>query len=140
MEIKTAYCPKERVQISFPKIGRTKQADADKSNINLIMKKFLKTGIINFTNKNEGSYGFANSETFHESLEIIRKSQEMFAELPSKLRNKFNHDPGEFLDFVQDENNADQLFELGLSDYPINNFNQEIETEPQPVPAKPSDA
>ena len=37
--IHTAYSPKERVQISFPKIGRTKQADAEKSDINDNIRK-----------------------------------------------------------------------------------------------------
>jgi len=130
--IHTAYSPKERVQISFPKIGRTKQADAEKSDINNIMKKFLKTGVMTFTNKNEPQYGFANSETFHESLEIIRKSEEMFQELPSKLRQKFNHDPGEFLDFVSNEENRDKLYDLGLSNSPIyTDYQEEVETEPQ---------
>ena len=54
----------------------------------------------------------------------------MFAELPSSLRTKFENKIGNFLNFVQDENNLEEMQELGLA-----NKNQ-IKTESKP--AKPS--
>lgn len=126
----TAYSPKERVPISFAKTGRTKQQDADKTNINLIMKKFLKTGVIDFTNKHEASYGFATSDSFQESLQIIQTATEMFDDLPSQLRTKFNHDPATFLDYVQNPDNQDTLYELGLADFPLEN------NQPSPPPTE----
>lgn len=115
----SAYSPKKRIPIKFAKTGRTKQQHADKTNINLIMKKFLKTGIIDFTNKHEQQYGFATSDSFQESLQIIQTANEMFADLPSQLRIKFNHNPADFLDYVQDPKNEDTLFDLGLADFPL---------------------
>ena len=43
----------------------------------------------------------------------------MFEELPSQIRKKFNNDPAQFLDFVQNENNKDALYEMGLALAPI---------------------
>ena len=52
----------------------------------------------------------------------------MFAELPSQARTKFNNNPATFLDFVQDPEKQNQLYELGLSDFPLES----------PTPDKPA--
>jgi len=40
----------------------------------------------------------------------------MFNDLPSSIRSRFGNDPAAFLDFVQDENNADEMVKLGLTE------------------------
>lgn len=116
-KFKEAYKPKQRVQISFGKHSMTKQSHAKEADINYIVKKYHKTGILEHWRKNEPEYGFANSETFHESMNIITKAQNMFDELPSNAREYFNHSPANFLDFVNDpETNISKMRELGLAE------------------------
>lgn len=98
--------------------GRTKQDMKDECDINRIMARFQKTGAVSHVKEYGGQYGFAPAVTFHESVEIVRKAQEMFDDLPSKLRKKFDNDPEKFLAFVQDEKNADEMLELGLRERP----------------------
>jgi len=112
----TFKAPEEQ---SRPKVitgpGLTKQSMAKDTDINLIMAKYQKTGLVNFVNENQGEYMEAPDMDFHEAIEYIAKSKELFDEMPSTLRKKFNNDPGEFLDFVHDENNADEMVSLGLA-------------------------
>lgn len=131
MQFATAYSKKPKnYGISFPKEeGRTKQAHKDESDINNIMRKFTKTGIIEHSNNHSADYGFATSDDLHSSLLIVKKAEQMFAALPSAARNKFKNDPGEFLDFVQNEENKDKLFDLGLSDKPYIQPKSEEDTQ-----------
>ena len=58
----------------------------------------------------------------------------MFEDLPSKARTEFNNDPGTFLDFVQDPENKDKLYDLGLSEYPTTM----VDTLPEKKPVEPT--
>lgn len=44
----------------------------------------------------------------------IVQAQDMFMSLPSKIRNRFGNDPSQFLDFVSDPLNKDEMRSLGL--------------------------
>jgi phage internal scaffolding protein len=118
MQYITAYQPKERHRINFGKKSRTKQAHAKEADINYIMRKYLKTGLIEHSRKHQPDYGFATSEDFHTSMNIITKANSMFEELPSQIRSKFENKPDQFLDFVHDENNLPEMIKMGLAKEP----------------------
>lgn len=129
MEIRTAYGEHYPVRIDCGLISRTKQAHKEECDINNIMAKYIKTGLIEHAKKHQGEYGFATSTDFKESIDIINKAQKMFDELPAKARKKFENDPAEFLDFVQDPENEDQLYDLGLSLFPSEGEIRETQPE-----------
>ncbi len=106
--------PRKRQQISFPKKGRTKQSFKDECDINQIMAKYQKTGAMAHINQHGGNYAFATSLDFSEAMRLVTQAQDMFDGLPSSIRNRFANDPAQFLDFVQDANNIDEMAELGL--------------------------
>lgn len=104
-----------RIQITFPKDeGRTKQSMRDECDINKIMAKYQKTGAIAHVNKHSADYGFATGDDFATAMLTCTKAQEMFDDLPSKIRNRFANDPEQFLNFVQDEDNKKEGQDLGL--------------------------
>jgi len=111
--------------------GLTKSDMKQESDINFIMSKYQKTGLVSFVNENQAEYMEAPEMDFHEAMEYLAKSNELFGEMPSSLRKRFNNDPGEFLDFVHDENNADEMVKLGLA---------KRVTEPTPSPAAKQEA
>ncbi len=113
--IRHAYGPKQRQQIHFPEQGRTKQAMQAECDINNIMAKFQKTGVIDFVNKHSPQFGDATGIEFQDAMEKVAKSREMFAELPSKVRKRFDNDPAQFLDFVNDPENEAEARVLGLT-------------------------
>jgi len=95
--------------------SKTKQSMKDECDINLIMARYVKTGAIDHVNKHGINYGFATSMDFAQSMQTVTSAQQMFDELPAKIRNKFSNDPGQFLDFVQDDANRDEMATMGLA-------------------------
>ena len=76
--IRSAYSARERVYA--PKGGKsaTKQSFKDECDINKIMAKYQKTGLVTHLAKNEARYGFATSHDFRESLELVREAEALF--------------------------------------------------------------
>jgi len=94
--------------------GKTKSNMKDASDINLIMARYKKTGLINFVDKRQAEYMQSNPVDFHEAMNLIAESNSLFADMPAYLRKRFNNDPGEFLKFVQEEENRPEMIDLGL--------------------------
>lgn len=93
----------------------TKQSMRDECNINNIMARYQRTGTVAHLNRFGPMYGFAPAVDFRDALEMIRKGQEMFSELPATVRKRFNNSAHEFLAFVQDQRNLSEMRELGLA-------------------------
>lgn len=51
---------------------------------------------------------------FQASLKLVKRVQEAFASLPSKVRNRFENDPARFLAFCSDPANGPELVALGI--------------------------
>lgn len=115
----------------------TKQSFKDDCDINLIMAKFTKTGVMDNIRDIEPEYGFASSDDFRESMEIVSKANSMFESLPSNIRNKFKNEPATFLDFVQDEKNLEEMQEMGLA---LRNKNEKAQPDLQPSTETPGGA
>jgi len=95
--------------------GVTKQADLRDADINLIFKRFEKTGQLPDLILKNGHYGdFSSVPDYQESLEIVRNAQNQFDALDVNLRNRFENDPAKFLEFVSNPANADELEKMGL--------------------------
>lgn len=106
---------KLRIQQSFdPEEGRTKQSHKDECDINQIMSRFQRTGAITHFNQHSAHYEDLTGFDYTEAMQQVAAAQSMFNELPSSLRDRFQHDPANFLDFVQDPANTHEMAELGL--------------------------
>ena len=66
-------------------------------------------------------------------MNIVTRAQQMFEELPSKIRNKFKNDPSAFLDFVADPLNRPEMDEMGLTE-------AKVPPEPAPLSGPPTEA
>jgi phage internal scaffolding protein len=104
-----------RSQIDFGEDkGRTRQSFKDECDIHQILGKFRQTGFIEHQARSLAEYGFADSITLHEAMNLQQKAYDMFMQLPSVVRKRFDNDPGAFLDFAQDPDNVQEMRELGL--------------------------
>jgi len=116
--IKSAYSPTEEVALKFPDeeypYGKTKQSFADDADINNIMARYQSTGMIDYVKENAPHYGDVTGLEFQACMDKIIEASEMFDALPAQLRKRFNNEPAEFLDFVQDDKNRDEAITLGL--------------------------
>lgn len=109
--------PRLRVKTSFDAEKRptlTQQHMAAACDINNIVAKYQRTGAIDHFAKHGASYGFVPAVDFHEAMEIVRHGNQVFADLPSSLRERFGHDPAAFLEFVQNPDNKAEMAALGL--------------------------
>ena len=114
MEIRKPLQYHGAVQVDAGGESRTKQSFKKECDINVIMAKYQKTGAITHFNKHQQNYGMADGQTFQEAMNLVCEAQEMFNELPSSIRSRFGNDPAAFLDFVQNEENADEMARMGL--------------------------
>jgi len=123
---------RNRVQFYSEQPSRTHQSMKDECDINRIMLKWQKTGVIEHANTYEGSYGDFSAITgdYHEHMNIVLAANEMFETLPSTVRKKFQNDPGQFLDFVSDDSNREEMISLGLLDAPLDT--SELFEDPTP--------
>lgn len=117
MEFVTAYGPKRKVVIdASDKFGPgAKQSFREECDINNIMRKYQKTGALTWLAKHEPTFGDFTGFDFMEAQMIVAKAKEMFADLPSSVRERFAHDPAKFLEFMEDPANVDEAVKLGLA-------------------------
>lgn len=94
--------------------GHTRQAHKDECDINRIMDRFQKSGLLSHVNQFQGEYGEFIEMDFHEAMNTILEAKDMFETVPSDIREKFNNDPGKFLEYVTNPENVDGMRELGL--------------------------
>jgi len=119
-----------------PSEGMTKQSFRDECNINKIMAKFQRTGLLNHYAKHAPQYMDIPAIDYADALNIIAEAESMFEELPSTVRAKFENDPEKFLEFVQDPENLEEMREMGLANPTI----PLSDSEPDKPPKKPASA
>ena len=106
---------RERVQKTFTKPSMTKQSFQDESNVNNIMAKYLQTGLLDHVNQHQGNYGdFINAPDYHTAMNRITAADQAFQTIPSDIRKRFANSATEFLEFVQNPDNEEEMRELGL--------------------------
>lgn len=109
-----------------PEPSLTRAEFAADCDINNILKKYQRTGAINHFAKYSPQYGDFTPLDLQQAHAVIIQSREMFAALPSSIRDLVRTPEG-FLEFVQDPKNKDKMAELGL-----------IQSEAPLIPVPPS--
>lgn len=112
--ILSAYAPKIKLVTTFSTPGRTKQSFKAECDINNIMARFLKSGVLEFTQKNEPRYGDVTGIEYNDAMITVASAKTLFNELPAALRARFENEPARFLDFVNDDRNLEEAREMGL--------------------------
>jgi len=140
MKFSTAYSEKNRVQFdqSIPdpitgelQTSRTKQSFAEESEINNILARYEKTGVIEHV-KNHGGYAdMPSGLDYHEALQMTIDAQTAFEDLPAQIRREFDNDPYKFLEFVENSDNVERMAELGLIELDPDTSEAEVNTAPR---------
>lgn len=128
LKLKSFYRPHKRVQqkgelvnphtgeVTYPP-SMTKQEFKAECDINNIIKAYSTTGMLKHVSANAamGSYeDLPDSLDFQESLAQVELARQAFMTLPSKLRDRFQQDPVQFLEYMNDPANLGEMAELGL--------------------------
>lgn len=108
------YSPRPDTRTKISSSSLTKQVFKKECDINYIVKQYQQAGVISHLNTQAPQYGFAPSEDFRASIQLVQDANELFASLPSELRSKFQGDPVKFLEFCEDPSNRSEMASLGL--------------------------
>lgn len=103
-----------RLSISEWGDSLTKQSFKDECDVNKLLKRYVKTGALSHFAKHGGEYMNVTPVDFQEAMNTVITAQALFDDLPAEIRGRFQNDPAQFLGFVQDPANADELLEMGL--------------------------
>jgi hypothetical protein len=95
--------------------GLTEQAHKEQCDINLILKDYTRTGLIKHAKQNAGRYDDFTSVDYEKAQNTVAQVKSLFEGLPSSIRLEFNHNPSEFLNYMQNPDNADLLAKRGIS-------------------------
>lgn len=94
--------------------GLTEQAHKNETDMNYILKDYVKTGLIKHAKENEGKYDDIAMQDFQDAMFVVAQANSMFEELPGEIRKRFQNDPAQFLGFVQNPDNIDQMKSMGI--------------------------
>lgn len=98
---------------------RTKQSFKDECDINNILKQYSATGIVRHIRQEQPRYAdLPDDVDFQTAMNTVIQAESAFASLPSKVRNRFHNDPAEFLAFMADPKNLEEMYSLGLANRP----------------------
>lgn len=107
--------PDGRLRVQTKPVGEslTQQQFAEEADVNNVMRKYALTGVL--PHHEGGLYAdFSEAVEYKEAMNIVAHANEQFASLSAEVRKRFSNDPAEFLAFVQDPENADEMAKLGL--------------------------
>jgi phage internal scaffolding protein len=94
----------------------TRQEFADDCDINNLMAKYEKTGVINHFNSGTPQFvDYSALPDLQNSLTVLADARAAFMQLPAHIRRDFDNDPVEFVNFASDKTNLNQLREWGLA-------------------------
>lgn len=111
---KTAYGEKLRPVIQCgPSV--TRQSFRDQCNVNVIVEKYQRTGVLPAVNAMRGRFADVTGLDFQTALDLVSSAEAAFRELPGLVRKRFSNDPAAFLDFVQNPEHAEELVAMGLA-------------------------
>lgn len=136
MKFYSKYEPAPQVKTKFKKPSKADESQKAACDINNIMKKYLKTGVVDHIAKSLPVFGDVSAfGDFQQSMEQIHRAEQLFGELPARARERFNNNPAEFLDFMGNPENIEEAVKLGLAtkreEPPAPSTPPETKTQPQ---------
>lgn len=120
MSFTVAAYPRKRVSIDCSKDGLTEQSHAKACDVNRIVKRYERDGILmeklpGYVDLAGAKFGnFADGLDYQEACNAVIMADRSFMEMPAEIRAKFYNDPAVFLDFASNPSNKDEMVELGL--------------------------
>lgn len=124
---------KELAGVVFEKPSLVRSEFQNECDINHIMARYYKTGIIDHVSELQAVFSDVSElPEYQGMLDAVTAASEAFGELPSSVRKRFGNDPSELMAFLSDPDNTDEAISLGLVERPA--------LPVQPDSAKPNDS
>ena len=104
--------------LSCPEPTLTLQSAKDDCDLNLIVDRMTKTGEQLPMASIEDYGDFTGAEDYHTLMNKLIDAQDAFLTLDAPVRERFNNDPGQLFQFLNNENNRQEAINLGLLNKP----------------------
>lgn len=120
VEIRSRYDEHERpAGVTFSQPSMTKQEFKTECDVNMIIDNYqtYHTPLIDPLRPRSGEAFFGDFSDIPDLMTAQNKlieAQEMFMQLPSSIRSRFNNDAVSFVEFCQKEENVSEMRELGI--------------------------
>lgn len=110
---------RERADMDVFPPSLTRQEFAEECDINTLMDRYEKSGVISHVNRAQPKYfDMTVMPDLREALDMMRDASIAFSSLPAKVRREFDNDPQQFVDYAQNPENIDRMREWGLAPPP----------------------
>lgn len=114
LEIQKPFDKGRRGPAYVPGKSLTEQSHKRECDMNIIVSKFKKTGQVSHLMRSLAEYQELATIDLHEAMNRVTRANEMFMELPSEIRKRFDNNPEKFYDFAIDEQNLAEMQKMGL--------------------------
>lgn len=116
VQIRKGYDPSVPYRVEFPFPTLAKQSFAKDCDINNIMARYAKSGLVDHVAAYGGDYADmpSNGEDLQSALNLVMYADGLFLSLPAEIRSRFLNDPVQYLAFCSDPENEPEMREMGL--------------------------
>lgn len=112
----SAYRVHDPVDFECEGPSLTRQEFAQECDINDLMARYQKTGVISHVNKADGMYlDVSEVADLATAMQIVSDANDAFMQLPSAARAGFDNDPVKFVEFAGKAESLPKLREWGLA-------------------------
>lgn len=92
----------------------TQQNHKRECDVNYIVAKYDKTGIIDKVQSIEARYGDVTGADFRKAQDLYLNASNMFEQMPKEIKKRFRQNAGDFLEFMENPENREEAIKLGL--------------------------
>nr|AVQ10275.1 minor capsid protein [Gokushovirinae environmental samples] len=95
----------------------TRQEMSDDCDINVIMKRYERTGMLPFNATQPPAYLdlTMTPPDLMTAMNLMNNAESAFMSLPANVRKEFDNDPMRFVEFASDAQNIERMREFGLA-------------------------
>lgn len=112
---RSRYCKYPAVQLEFKFPSMTEQHHKEDCDVNIILQRYMKTGVLPTTQKTPLFGDFSSTpQDYASAVKLLHDAEERFSSLPAKVRERFGNDPYQLLQFLDNPANAKEAADLGL--------------------------
>lgn len=106
--------------LSCPEPTLTQQHYKEQASIQNIVDKYTRTGQVEINTTPPLPSDFVKITDYQTAMNLIKRGEKAFYELPSKIRNEFEHDVGQFINALNDPTQLQRFQKLGVFKTPEN--------------------
>lgn len=116
---------------------RTVQSERKEADINSIIARFEKSGMVSLLNKSEPFYGDVSEfDGLQDAFIKVEEANKLFMGMSAEIRSRFGNDPVSMISFLADPANRKEAEDLGMVVPPVVP-KAEVSAPPASAPSSP---